>query len=52
MQRYPILQMKLHIPPVRPELLSRPPLLERPSAGQDRKLTVISAPAGFGKTTY
>ena len=36
---------------VRPELISRPRLIERLNAGLHRKLTLISAPAGFGKTT-
>ncbi|MDY6877489.1 MAG: LuxR C-terminal-related transcriptional regulator [Chloroflexota bacterium] len=47
----PLLQTKLYIPPVRPELVSRPRLIERLNTGLDRKLTLISAPAGFGKTT-
>jgi len=49
----PLLTTKLYIPPVRPELLSRPRLIERLNAGllHKRKLTLISAPAGFGKTT-
>jgi LuxR family maltose regulon positive regulatory protein len=47
----PLLQTKLYIPPVRPELVSRPRLIERLNAGLHRKLTLISAPAGFGKTT-
>ena len=47
----PILATKLYIPPVRPELVSRPRLIERLNAGLHRKLTLISAPAGFGKTT-
>ena len=51
MQQYPLLQTKLFIPPVRPELVSRPRLIERLNAGLHRKLTLISAPAGFGKTT-
>jgi len=38
-------------PPVRPELVSRPRLIERLNAGLHRKLTLISAPAGFGKAT-
>jgi LuxR family maltose regulon positive regulatory protein len=32
-------------------LVSRPRLVERLNAGLDRKLTLVSAPAGFGKTT-
>ena len=33
MQPYPILQTKLYIPPIRPELVSRPRLIERLNAG-------------------
>jgi LuxR family maltose regulon positive regulatory protein len=51
MPQVQLLQTKLHIPPVRPELVSRPRLIERLNLGLDRKLTVISAPAGYGKTT-
>ncbi len=54
----PLLKTKLYIPPVRPDLVSRPRLIERLNAGPlgqsgrfARKLTLISAPAGFGKTT-
>jgi len=47
----PLLTTKLFIPPVHPELAPRPRLTERLNAGVYRKLTLISAPAGFGKTT-
>jgi LuxR family maltose regulon positive regulatory protein len=47
----PLLATKLYIPPVRPELVSRPRLIERINAGRDRKLVLVTAPAGFGKTT-
>ena len=47
----PLLSTKLYIPPLRPELVSRPRLTERLNAGLHRKLTLVSAPAGFGKTT-
>jgi LuxR family maltose regulon positive regulatory protein len=47
----PLLTTKLYVPPTRPELVSRPRLIERLNAGFHRKLTLISAPAGFGKTT-
>jgi LuxR family maltose regulon positive regulatory protein len=47
----PLLQTKLYIPPVRPELVPRPRLIEQLDAGLHRKLTLVSAPAGFGKTT-
>src|SRR5437762_4036634 len=47
----PILATELYIPPPRPKVVSRPRLLERLNEGLHRKLTLISAPAGFGKTT-
>jgi LuxR family maltose regulon positive regulatory protein len=47
----PLLTTKFYIPPTRPELVPRPRLIERLNAGLHRKLTLISAPAGFGKTT-
>ena len=36
---------------LRTRLVSRPRLIERLNAGLHRKLTLVSAPAGFGKTT-
>ena len=51
MQQHSLLQTKLFIPPIRRELVSRPRLIERLNAGLYRKLTLISAPASFGKTT-
>ena len=47
----PILGTKLYIPPPPPKLVLRPRLSERLDEGLRRKLTLISAPAGFGKTT-
>jgi LuxR family maltose regulon positive regulatory protein len=47
----PLLQIKIYIPPPRPELVPRPRLIERLNAGLHRKLTLVSAPAGCGKTT-
>ncbi len=47
----PILTTKLHIPALRRNLVPRQRLLERLHQGLDGKLTVVSAPAGFGKTT-
>ena len=49
----PILSTKLHIPPPRPSIVRRPRLIEHLNEGlaAGRKLTLISAPAGFGKTT-
>jgi LuxR family maltose regulon positive regulatory protein len=46
-----ILTTKLYIPRARPNLVQRPRLTKRLLAGMERKLTVITAPAGFGKTT-
>ncbi len=46
-----ILITKLYIPPPRPDTVFRPRLIERLNEGLQRKLTLISAPAGFGKTT-
>jgi LuxR family maltose regulon positive regulatory protein len=47
------LQTKLYVPPIRPALVSRPRLVQRLDAGLDRgcRLTLVSAPAGYGKTT-
>jgi LuxR family maltose regulon positive regulatory protein len=49
----PIMTTKLYIPPLRPKIVPRPRLIERLNEGlsSGRKLTLISAPAGFGKTT-
>src|SRR6266704_6656118 len=47
----PILATKLYIPRLRPNVVSRPRLLERLNEGLHRTLTLIAAPAGFGKTT-
>ena len=46
-----LLTTKLFIPATRPELVDRPHLIERLDDSLHRKLTLISAPAGFGKTT-
>ncbi len=46
-----MLATKLYIPPLRPKVVPRPRLIERLNEGLHRKLTLISAPAGFGKTT-
>jgi len=46
----PLLATKLFIPPPRTSIVSRPRLIERINEGMQGKLTLISAPAGFGKT--
>lgn len=47
----PILSTKLYIPSPRSKVVFRPRLIERLNEGLHRRLTVISAAAGFGKTT-
>ena len=51
MQQHSLLQTKLYVPPIRREVVSRPRLIERLNASLHHKLTLVSAPAGFGKTT-
>jgi LuxR family maltose regulon positive regulatory protein len=46
-----LLRTKLHRPQVGQELVRRPRLEDRLDQDLDRKLTLVSAPAGFGKTT-
>lgn len=48
-----LLLTKLYVPPTRPDSVARPRLIEQLNAGlaAGHKLTLISAPAGFGKTT-
>jgi LuxR family maltose regulon positive regulatory protein len=46
-----LLSTKFYVPHARPNGVSRPRLIERLNEGLHRKLTLISAPAGFGKTT-
>ncbi len=48
-----LLQTKLYMPRLRPSLVPRPHLIQKLNQGvqQGCKLTLISAPAGFGKTT-
>jgi ATP/maltotriose-dependent transcriptional regulator MalT len=46
-----LLTTKLFVPKTRPDLVSRPHLIAQLNESLYRKLTLISAPAGFGKTT-
>ncbi len=48
---YPLLVTKLHIPRPRTQFVPRPRLTARLNEGLSHKLALISAPAGFGKTT-
>ena len=47
----PLLQTKLYIPPPRLNLVARPTITAKLRAGALHPLTLIAAPAGFGKTT-
>ncbi len=47
----PILATKLFVPSLGPKVVLRPRLIERLDEGSQSRLTLISAPAGFGKTT-
>lgn len=49
--QYPLLETKLYVPQPRPDLVQRTHLIDRLNKGINKKLTLISAPAGFGKTT-
>jgi LuxR family maltose regulon positive regulatory protein len=46
----PILKTKLHIPHRRPDMVPRSLLIEQLNERIQRKLTLITAPAGYGKT--
>jgi len=48
-----LLRTKLYVPPARPTLVARPRLVEQINQGlrPGCQLTLVSAPAGFGKTT-
>ncbi len=47
----PLIKTKLFIPPLRVERVARQRLLKLLDSGSQRSLTLVSAPAGFGKTT-
>jgi LuxR family transcriptional regulator, maltose regulon positive regulatory protein len=49
--QYPLLVTKLYVPQPRPKLVQRTQLINRLNDGLNHKLVLISAPAGFGKTT-
>jgi LuxR family maltose regulon positive regulatory protein len=46
-----LLTTKLYIPQTRPAIVSRPRLIKRMNESLQSKLALVSAPAGFGKTT-
>jgi LuxR family maltose regulon positive regulatory protein len=47
----PLLETKLYVPRLRRGLVARPRLIERMNRGAESRMTLISAPAGFGKST-
>ena len=47
----PPLVTKLHVPPLSAHVLHRPRLIQRLHQGLQRPLILLSAPAGFGKST-
>jgi LuxR family transcriptional regulator, maltose regulon positive regulatory protein len=47
----PLLLTKFYLPPARPDLVLRPRLVAEITAGVQGALTLITAPAGFGKTS-
>jgi ATP/maltotriose-dependent transcriptional regulator MalT len=47
----PLLETKLQVPRQRRDLVAPPRLSERLSRGAESELMLVSAPAGFGKTT-
>ncbi len=47
----PLLATKFHVPAKRSTLVARPRLTARLDLGRAARLTLVSAPAGFGKTT-
>jgi len=49
--RTPIIQTKLHRPPLTEQLVCRKRLNEHMDHGLETPLTVVSAPAGYGKST-
>jgi LuxR family maltose regulon positive regulatory protein len=50
-ETFPIIQTKLYRPPLQSDFLPRPQLLEQLDGWRQRPLTLVSAPAGYGKTT-
>ena len=46
----PLIQTKLYRPPIQSDFISRPQLLEQFDGWQQRPLTLVSAPAGYGKS--
>jgi LuxR family maltose regulon positive regulatory protein len=50
-ETFPIIQTKLYRPPLQSGFIPRPQLLEQLAGWQQRPLTLVSASAGYGKST-
>jgi LuxR family maltose regulon positive regulatory protein len=50
-ETFPIIQTKLYRPPLQADFIPRPQLLEQLNGWQQRPLTLVSASAGYGKST-
>ena len=50
-ETFPIIQTKLYRPPIQADFIPRPQLLEQLDGWQQRPLTLVSASAGYGKST-
>ncbi len=50
-ETFPIIQTKLYRPPLQADFIPRPQLLAQLDGWQQRPLTLVSAPAGYGKST-
>ena len=46
-----LLLTKFYIPPVRSNQITRPRLIDLLNEGMDKTLILVSAPAGYGKST-
>jgi LuxR family maltose regulon positive regulatory protein len=46
-----LLRTKFYVPPIRSKQIARPRLSDLITGGLDRELILVSAPAGYGKTT-
>ncbi|MGB3712818.1 MAG: LuxR C-terminal-related transcriptional regulator [Candidatus Promineifilaceae bacterium] len=49
-ETFPIIQTKLYRPPLQADFVPRPQLIEQLDGWQQRPLTLVSAPAGYGKS--
>ncbi len=50
-ETFPIIQTKLYRPPLHADFIPRPQLLAQLEGWQQRPVTLVSASAGYGKST-